>query len=78
MDYDWPGNIRQLEAALETVAKMQAGPEISEEDLGTQIFSQTSSWEGPSETVCSHGPSAPFGLESKLIYRNSRTPAPGL
>ena len=42
-EYDWPGNIRQLEGALEIAAKLQEGPEITREDLDTQVFLEPSS-----------------------------------
>lgn len=70
LEYSWPGNIRQLEGAIETTAKMQEGDEITEEDLRTQIFSQSEIWSTPQEVDLPAGSENKFGLDAELIRRN--------
>lgn len=43
LDYSWPGNVRQLESAIERAILLAEGDEITVEDLPVEIRSTTQS-----------------------------------
>lgn len=70
LDYNWPGNVRQLDAALETLSLMIDGPEITSEDLYTQISQSQEPMRVPYSNSIPEDFDQEFGLNSRKIHRN--------
>ncbi|HDP81355.1 MAG TPA: PAS domain S-box protein [Spirochaetes bacterium] len=51
LDYDWPGNIRELENAIEHALAMAAGPVIYPAELPVQICGDDECPEGPAASI---------------------------
>jgi transcriptional regulator with GAF, ATPase, and Fis domain len=69
MSYDWPGNIRELENAMERAVVLGSGEAIDPEDLPESVLEATSN--GPASTAHYHG--AIKDLKKQLITRALQT-----
>jgi two-component system nitrogen regulation response regulator GlnG len=66
--YQWPGNIRELENVLDTLAKISIQSEITLKDIESQIASNTPNWEAPSDDIPKG--KLVYSLERNSINRN--------
>jgi two-component system NtrC family response regulator len=66
--YDWPGNVRQLENAIERLVLLSTGSEISAEDLPVFLRSDRAPAEGPAVALPPEGMSLE-ALEKQLILQ---------
>jgi len=68
LNYEWPGNVRQLENAVERLVLLSAGPEITREDLPDFLGGQLQNYQEPPVNLLEEGLSLET-VEKRLILQ---------